>query len=201
MFSKLYDKCLKLASHKSANLYLSIVSFVESSFFPIPPDVMIVPMAIAKKGSYFKIFLNATIFSVLGGLLGYLIGFAFGDLAMSLVEFYGYDEKAAKLKMSLSQGSGMYTWLGILFLAGFTPLPYKVFTITSGLISFNIYIFLVTSLIARGLRFFMVSFLSAKYGELFANFIKKKGAIWSSVLGFLIIAFFLIIYLILKSNV
>ena len=198
MFSKLYDKCLKLASHKSANLYLSIVSFVESSFFPIPPDVMIVPMAIAKKGSYFKIFLNATIFSVLGGLLGYLIGFAFGDLAMILVEFYGYEEKVAKLKMSLSQGSGMYTWLGILFLAGFTPLPYKVFTITSGLISFNIYIFLVTSLIARGLRFFMVSFLSAKYGEPFANFIKKKGAIWSSVLGFLIIAFFLIIYLILK---
>ena len=198
MFSKLYDKCLKLASHKSANLYLSIVSFVESSFFPIPPDVMIVPMAIAKKGSYFKIFLNATIFSVLGGLLGYLIGFAFSDLAMSLVEFYGYEEKAAKLKMSLSQGSGMYTWLGILFLAGFTPLPYKVFTITSGLISFNIYIFLVTSLIARGLRFFMVSFLSAKYGEPFAKFIKKKGAIWSSVLGFLIIAFFLIIYLILK---
>ena len=98
MFTKLYDKCLKLASHKSANLYLSIVSFVESSFFPIPPDVMIVPMAIAKKSSYFKIFLNATIFSVLGGLLGYLIGFAFADLAMSLVEFYGYEEKAAKLK-------------------------------------------------------------------------------------------------------
>ena len=135
---------------------------------------------------------------MLGGLLGYLIGFAFADFAMSLVEFYGYEEKAAKLKMSLSQGSGMYNWLGILFLAGFTPLPYKVFTITSGLISFNIYIFLVTSLIARGLRFFMVSFLSAKYGEPFANFIKKKGAILSSVLGFLIIAFFLIIYLILK---
>ena len=102
MFSKLYDKCLKLASHKSANIYLSIVSFVESSIFPIPPDVMIVPMAIAKKSSYFKIFLNATIFSVLGGLLGYLIGFAFADFAMSLVEFYGYEEKAAKLKMSLS---------------------------------------------------------------------------------------------------
>ena len=77
MFSKLYDKCLKLASHKSANLYLSIVSFIESSFFPIPPDVMIIPMAIAKNKNYLKIFLNATIFSVLGGLLGYFIGFAF----------------------------------------------------------------------------------------------------------------------------
>ena len=198
MFSNLYDKCLKLASHKSANFYLSIVSFIESSFFPIPPDVMIIPMAIAKNENYLKIFLNATIFSVLGGLLGYFIGFAFGDLAMNLVEFYGYEEKTIKLKISLSQGSGMYTWLGILFLAGFTPLPFKVFTITSGLINFNIFIFLITSLIARGLRFFIVSFLSAKFGESFANFMKKKGMLWSSILGILIIIFLLIIYLILK---
>ena len=198
MFSKLYDKCLKLASHKSANLYLSIVSFIESSFFPIPPDVMIIPMAIAKSKSYLKIFLYATIFSVLGGLFGYFIGFALADLGMNLVEFYGYEEKVIKLKVSLSQGSGMYTWLGILFLAGFTPLPFKVFTITSGLINFNIFIFLITSLIARGLRFFIVSFLSAKFGETFANFVKKKGTLWSSALGITIVIIFLIIYLILK---
>ena len=198
MFSKLYDKCLKLASHKSANLYLSIVSFIESSFFPIPPDVMIIPMAIAKSKNYLKIFLYATIFSVLGGLFGYFIGFALADLGMNLVEFYGYEEKVIKLKVSLSQGSGMYTWLGILFLAGFTPLPFKVFTITSGLINFNIFIFLITSLIARGLRFFIVSFLSAKFGETFANFMKKKGTLWSSVLGITIVIIFLIIYLILK---
>ncbi len=198
MFSKLYDKCLKLASHKSANLYLSIVSFIESSFFPIPPDVMIIPMAIAKSKSYLKIFLYATIFSVLGGLFGYFIGFALADLGMNLVEFYGYEEKVIKLKVSLSQGSGMYTWLGILFLAGFTPLPFKVFTITSGLINFNIFIFLITSLIARGLRFFIVSFLSAKFGETFANFMKKKGTLWSSALGITIVIIFLIIYLILK---
>ncbi len=198
MFSKLYDKCLKLASHKSANLYLSIVSFIESSFFPIPPDVMIIPMAIAKNKNYLKIFLNATIFSVLGGLLGYFIGFALADLGMSVVEFYGYEEKVIKLKLSLSQGSGMYAWLGILFLAGFTPLPYKVFTITSGLINFNILIFLITSLIARGLRFFIVSFLSAKFGETFANFMKKKGTLWSSILGISIVISLSIIYLILK---
>ncbi|SVE17933.1 uncharacterized protein METZ01_LOCUS470787, partial [marine metagenome] len=156
MFSKLYNKCLKLASHKSANLYLSIVSFAESSFFPIPPDLMIVPMAIAKNENYLKIFLNATIFSVLGGLFGYLIGFAFVDLGMNVVEFYGYEEKVNNLKLSLSQGSGMYAWLGILFLAGFTPLPFKVFTITSGLIGFNIFTFIMTCLIARSLRFFLV---------------------------------------------
>ena len=198
MFNKLYDKCLKLASHKSANLYLSIVSFIESSFFPIPPDVMIIPMAIAKNKNYLKIFLNATIFSVLGGLFGYFIGFALADLGMNLVEFYGYEEKVIKLKVSLSQGSGMYTWLGILFLAGFTPLPFKVFTITSGLINFNILIFLITSLIARGLRFFIVSFLSAKFGETFANFMKKKGTLWSSILGISIVVSLSIIYLILK---
>ena len=198
MFSKLYDKCLKLASHKSANLYLSIVSFAESSFFPVPPDLMIVPMAIAKNENYLKIFLNATIFSVLGGLFGYLIGFAFVDLGMNVVEFYGYEEKVNNLKLSLSQGSGMYAWLGILFLAGFTPLPFKVFTITSGLIGFNIFTFIITCLIARGLRFFLVSLLSAKFGEHFANFIKKKGAVWSSIIGVVIVIFFLIIYLILK---
>ena len=198
MFSKLYNKCLKLASHKSANLYLSIVSFAESSFFPVPPDLMIVPMAIAKNENYLKIFLNATIFSVLGALFGYLIGFTFVDLGMNVVEFYGYEEKVNNLKLSLSQGSGMYAWLGILFLAGFTPLPFKVFTITSGLIGFNIFTFIITCLIARGLRFFLVSLLSAKFGEHFANFIKKKGPVWSSIIGVVIVIFFLIIYLILK---
>ena len=198
MFKKFYNKTLQLAAHKRANLYLSIVSFIESSVFPIPPDVMIVPMVIAKKENYLKIFLNATIFSVLGGLFGYLIGLGFVDLAMNVVEFYGYEEEVNNLKENLSKGSGMYVWLGTLFLAGFTPLPFKVFTITSGLIGFNIFIFVVTCLIARGLRFFLVSFLSAKFGESFVNFFEKKGALWSSVIGIVVIVFFLIIYLFLK---
>ena len=198
MFKDLYKKTLKLAGHKRANLYLSIVSFIESSFFPIPPDVMIVPMVMVKKENYLKIFLNATIFSVLGGLLGYFIGLMSVDLAMSVVEFYGYENKVNDLKISLSEGSGMYVWLGTLFLAGFTPLPYKVFTITSGLIGFNVLIFILISLIARGLRFFLVSYLSAKFGQPFINFLEKKGALWSSIIGALIIIFFTIIYLILK---
>ena len=198
MFKELYEKSLKLAAHKSSKFFLAIVSFVESSFFPIPPDIMIIPMVIAKKNDYLKIFLIATIFSVLGGLFGYLIGLGFVDLAMNVVEFYGYEEEANNLKANLSKGSGMYVWLGTLFLAGFTPLPFKVFTITSGLIGFNIFIFVVTCLIARGLRFFLVSFLSAKFGESFVNFFEKKGALWSSVIGIVVIVFFLIIYLFLK---
>ena len=198
MFKDLYKKTLKLAGHKRANLYLSIVSFIESSFFPIPPDVMIVPMVMVKKENYLKIFLNATIFSVLGGLLGYFIGLISVDLAMSVVEFYGYENKVNDLKISLSVGSGMYVWLGTLFLAGFTPLPYKVFTITSGLIGFNVLIFIFVSLIARGLRFFLVAFFSARFGQPFINFLEKKGTLWSLIIATLIIIFFTIIYFILK---
>ena len=198
MFKKLYDKSLELASNKGSNLYLGIVSFVESSFFPIPPDVMIVPMVLAKKDSYLKIFLIATVFSVLGGIFGYLIGHLFIDLAMHVIEFYSYENKVLKLKMDLSQGSGMMIWLGTLFLAGFTPLPYKVFTITSGLIAFDIFAFIIISFISRGLRFFLVSFLTVKFGEKFVKLIEQKGAVWSSVIGIIIV--FIVIFFYFMIN-
>ena len=195
MFKRFYNKSIELASNKRSNLYLSIVSFVESSFFPIPPDVMIVPMVLAKKDSYLKIFLIATVFSVLGGIFGYLIGYLFIDLAMYVIEFYNYENKVLKLKMDLSQGSGMIIWLGTLFLAGFTPLPYKVFTITSGLIAFDLIAFIIISFISRGLRFFLVSALTAKFGEKFVKLIEQKGAVWSSIIGIIIIFILALIYL------
>ncbi len=198
MYKKLYIKSLQLAAHKSSEYYLALVSFIESSFFPIPPDVMIVPMVLAKKDKFVRIFLNATIFSVLGGIAGYFIGFIFSDLAMTLVEFYNHESKVNDLKTTLTQGSGVYIWLATLFLAGFTPLPYKVFTITSGLIGFNIFIFILISLISRGLRFFLVSFLTFKFGEPFVEFVEKKGAIWSTIVGLVIISFFLLIYFLIK---
>ncbi len=198
MYKKLYLKSLKLASHRSAEVYLSIISFIESSFFPIPPDVMIVPMVMAKKNRFKRIFLNATIFSVLGGIAGYFIGFIFSDLAVSLLEFYNYENKVIDLKSKLTQGSGMYIWLITLFLAGFTPLPFKVFTITSGLIGFNILIFILICIISRGLRFFLVSFLTFKFGQIFVEFIETKGALWSTIVGLMLIPFFLLIYFIIK---
>ena len=198
MFKKLYDKSLELASNKRSNLYLGIVSFIESSFFPIPPDVMIVPMVLAKKNSYLKIFLIATVFSVLGGIFGYLIGHLFIDLAMHVIEFYSYENKVLKLKMDLSQGSGMMIWLGTLFLAGFTPLPYKVFTITSGLIAFDVFAFIIISFISRGLRFFLVSFLTVKFGEKFVKLIEQKGAVWSSVIGIIIV--FIVVFFYFMIN-
>ena len=197
MFKKFYNKSLELASNKRSNLYLGIVSFIESSFFPIPPDVMIVPMVLAKKDSYLKIFLIATAFSVLGGVFGYLIGYLFIDLATYVIEFYNYQNKVLKLKMDLSQGSGMVIWLGTLFLAGFTPLPYKVFTITSGLIAFDILAFIIISFISRGLRFFIVSFLTVKFGEKFIKLIEQKGTLWSSIIGVIIVLIGIFFYFIL----
>ena len=201
MFNTLYKKCLELAAHKSSKYYLAIVSFVESSFFPIPPDVMIIPMVISKKNDFIKIFLIATIFSVLGGILGYLIGALFIDIGMQIMSLYDYENKLINLKNNLLNSDGFYAWLGILFLAGFTPLPYKVFTIASGLIGFNILIFILISMISRGLRFFIVSYFSYKFGDLFTQFMDKHGSKWFTIVGILIFVIGVTIYLIIKINV
>ena len=200
MFNSLYKKCLNLSSHKSSKYYLALVSFIESSFFPIPPDVMVIPMVISKKSDFIKIFLIATIFSVLGGILGYFIGALFFDLGMQIMIFYGYEDKLTDLKNNLINSDGFYAWLGILFLAGFTPLPYKVFTIASGLIGFNIIIFILISFFSRGLRFFIVSYLSYKFGYLFTKFMEKHGSRWFTIIGILIVIVGIFIYLIFKSH-
>ena len=201
MFTALYKKCLNLAAHKSSKYYLAIVSFVESSFFPIPPDVMIIPMVISKKNDFIKIFLIATIFSVLGGILGYLIGALFIDIGIQIMSLYNYEDKLINLKNNLLKSDGFYAWLGILFLAGFTPLPYKVFTIASGIIGFNILIFILISMISRGLRFFIVSYFSYKFGDLFTQFMDKHGSKWFTIVGILIFIIGVTIYLIIKINV
>ena len=198
MFNALYKKCLDLAAHKSSKYYLAAVSFIESSFFPIPPYVMIVPMVISNKDDFFKIVLIATIFFVLVGTLGYFIGAFFFDIGMQVVTFYGYEDRLINLKNNLMNSEGFYAWLGILFLAGFTPLPYKVFTIASGLIGFNILIFIIISLISRGLRFFIVSYLSYRFGDLFTQFMEKHGSKWFTIIGILIVIIGFIIYLISK---
>ena len=200
MFTTLYKKCLDLAAHKSSKYYLAVVSFIESSFFPIPPDVMLIPMVISKKNDFIKIFLIATIFSVSGGILGYFIGAFFFDIGIQIMSFYGYEERLNDLKNSLINNEGFYAWLGILFLAGFTPLPYKVFTIASGLIGFNIIIFIFISIISRGLRFFIVSYLSYKFGDIFTRYMSEHGSKWFTIVGILIVIIGIMIYLTIKSH-
>jgi membrane protein YqaA with SNARE-associated domain len=194
MLTKLYQKSLQLAAHKSSKMFLAIVSFAESSFFPIPPDVMIVPMVIAKKNDYLKVFLIATLFST----LGYFIGSYFLDFGISVVGFYGYEDRVLILKNSLTKGTGLYIWLATLFLAGFTPLPFKVFTITSGMIGFNLFVFFFICLISRGLRFFIVSYLSFKFGDIFNKFMQTEAAKWFTILGILIVVIVGAIYFVTK---
>ena len=198
MFNELYKKSLVLAAHKSSKIFLAIVSFAESSFFPIPPDVMIVPMVVAKKSDYLKIFLIATIFSSLGGILGYFVGLSFLDLANNVMGFYGYENDVDQLKDKFAIGGGRYIWIATLFLAGFTPLPFKVFTITSGMIGFNLFIFFFICLISRGLRFFIVSYLSFKFGDTFDKFMQTDAAKWFATLGILIVLIFCVVYFVIK---
>ena len=159
MIKKLYDKCVAWAGYKYAKQILAFEAFIESSFFPIPPDVMIVPMVVSKKNEFIKIALIATIFSVLGALFGYYIGYSLHEVAIKIFEIYGY-EYSDSFKENFTTGGGFKAWLGILFTAGFTPLPFKLLTISSGIIHFNLVSFIFICIVTRGLRFFLVAYLT-----------------------------------------
>jgi membrane protein YqaA with SNARE-associated domain len=193
MIKKLYDKCIAWAGYKYAKQILAFEAFIESSFFPIPPDVMIIPMVISKKNEFIKIALIATIFSVLGGLFGYYIGYALNDFATKIFEIYGY-EYSETLKEKFATGGGFFAWLGILFTAGFTPLPFKLLTISSGIIHFNLITFIFICIFTRGLRFFLVAYLAYKFGDKIGPFLEKKGATWSIIIALSIILVASIVY-------
>ncbi len=181
MIKKLYDKCVSWAGHKYAKPILAFEAFIESSFFPIPPDVMIIPMVVSKKNEFIRIALIATIFSVLGALFGYYIGYSLNEVAVKIFEFYGY-EHSDSFKEKFNAGGGFFAWLGILITAGFTPLPFKLLTISSGIIHFNIISFIFICLVTRGLRFFLVSYLTYKFGEKIGPFLDKQGTKWSIII-------------------
>ena len=186
MIKKLYDKCVVWAGYKYAKQILAIEAFVESSFFPIPPDVMIVPMVISKKEEFIRIALIATIFSVLGALFGYYIGYSLNEIAIKIFELYGY-EYSDTFRENFSTGGGFKAWLGILFTAGFTPLPFKLLTISSGIIHFNLISFIFICIATRGLRFFLVAYLTYKFGSKFGPFLEKKGGFWAMIITLVII--------------
>ena len=194
LLKKLYDRCVELARHKFSKPLLGFIAFIESFFFPVPPDLMIVPMVVAKRDDYFKIFLIATSGSVLGGLFGYMLGVFFLDASMVIIEFYGYEEKVFEMQAKMSTKGGFYAWLGIMFLAGFTPLPFKVFTITSGVISYNLSVFFFICLFTRGLRFFLVAYLAYRYGAAIGPFLEKKAGIWSVIIAGIIVILAAIFY-------
>ena len=197
MIKKLYDKCVVWAGYKYAKQILAFEAFIESSFFPIPPDVMIIPMVVSKKKEFIQIALIATIFSVLGALFGYYIGYSLNEIATKIFELYGY-EYSDKFRENFTAGGGFKAWLGILFTAGFTPLPFKLLTISSGIIHFNLISFIFICIVTRGLRFFLVAYLTYKFGSRFGPFLEKKGGQWATIIAVIIIAIAVGIYFFFK---
>lgn len=189
LVEKTYNYLIELASRPNAMMFLFIVSFVESSFFPIPPDVMLIPMVLATPHKAWRIAGVATIASVLGGYFGYIIGVYFFDLiARPILSFYGYMQQFDVFK-------GYYHEWGawIVFGAGLTPFPYKVVTIASGVVGLNIWVFGIASVIARGMRFYLVAWLLKKYGESMKAFIEDNLGILSVLFLALLIGGFALI--------
>ena len=194
MIKKIYSKTIKLAGHKSSSFFLGLVSFIESFIFPIPPDVLIIPMTIAKKQDWIKIALIATIGSVLGACLGYFIGYVFfNEIGIKIFELYGVDNTSF-LKDKISSEGGVIAWMTILAIAGFSPIPFKLLTITSGFVHFNLLYFIIVSLITRGARFFVIAFLIGNFGSAMKKIIEKKLLKVSMVLSIILIIFAYLIY-------
>ena len=177
-----YDYMLNLASRRNAMYFLFAVAFIESSFFPIPPDVMLIPMVLAAPTKAWRIAGIATIASVLGGAFGYAIGVFFFDLiARPILTFYGYMHQFDVFKDYYHEWGA---W--IVFGAGITPFPYKVIPIASGVVHLDFAVFMLASVVARGMRFYLVAWLLKKYGEPMKDYIEKN-------LGMLSVLFLLLL--------
>ena len=193
MFKELYLKSIKLAGHKKSKFFLGFISFIESFIFPIPPDVLIIPMTIAKRHEWIKIALIATIGSVFGACLGYFIGYVFfNEIGIKIFEFYGVDPSFWKNKVS-SEG-GVIAWMTLLAIAGFSPVPFKLLTISSGFIHFNIVYFVIISLLTRGSRFFLIAFLIGNFGPAMKLLIEKKLLKISIIASTILIVFAYFVY-------
>lgn len=191
MLRGLYNWTMRLAGHRHALWALAAVSFIESSIFPIPPDVMLIPMVLAARARAFLIAAVCTVSSVLGGIAGYAIGFfLYETVGRSVLAFYGYSERFADFQSQYNEWG-----LLIVFAAGLTPLPYKVFTIASGVTGLGLIPFIAGSLISRGLRFFAEAFLLWRYGPPIRTFVEENLKIVATVFvvtlcaGFVILRF------------
>ena len=194
MLKELYNKTIILAGHKKSKSILGFVSFIESFIFPIPPDVLIIPMTLAKKQEWLRIALIATIGSVLGACLGYFIGYVFfNEIGIKIFEIYGVDNTSF-LKDKMSSEGGVLAWMTLLAIAGFSPVPFKLLTITSGFVHFNLFYFIIVSLITRGSRFFIISFLIGNFGSTMKKIIEKKLLKFSILASIILIIFAYLIY-------
>lgn len=190
IFSPLYRKVMIWSKHKYAPYYLYMTAFVESIFWPIPVDIMLAPMALAQRKLAWRYALGATVFSVLGGALGYLIGHAlYEPVVLPFIEFMHYQDK-------MQTAINWFTEWGVMviFIASFTPIPFKVFTITAGVMGMLFFPFILTALIGRGMRFFLVAGLMVLGGEKMESKLSK----YIDILGWITILLAALLYLIIK---
>ena len=199
MFKELYNKTIQLAGHRKSKSILGFISFIESFIFPIPPDVLIITMTIARKNEWIKIAFIATLGSVLGACLGYFIGYVFfNEIGLRIFEIYGVDNTSF-LKEKVSSEGGVIAWITLLAIAGFSPVPFKLLTITSGFIHFNLFYFIIISLLTRGSRFFLIAFLIGNFGHTMKKIIEKKLLKFSILASAILIGFAFFIYKFLNN--
>tara|TARA_S200000501_G_scaffold330519_1_gene331898 strand:- start:3 stop:605 length:603 start_codon:yes stop_codon:yes gene_type:complete len=199
MLRKLYEKSLDIASSKKSISFLGFISFIESFIFPIPPDIMIIPMTIANKKNWLRIATVATIGSICGAVVGYIIGYIFfNEIGLKIFELYGVDN-VSFLKDKVSSDGGTIAWITLLAIAGFTPVPFKLLTITSGFVNFNIFYFIIVSALTRGSRFFLVALLVRYFGPAIKKVIEKKLLLTSFIFSLLLIVVALLVYNYLKN--
>jgi membrane protein YqaA with SNARE-associated domain len=180
---RLYDWCLAAAHKPHAMWTMSAVAFAESSFFPIPPDVMLVPMALARPQRAYVMAAWCTVASVTGGLLGYAIGaLLYDSVGAWLIQLYGYGDKVEAFRAAYAQWGA---W--IILLKGLTPIPYKIVTITSGFAGYNLGLFIVFSIITRGTRFFVLAFLLYRYGERARHIIERQLGLWALLFAIVLV--------------
>lgn len=192
VFGPLYDRVIKWSRHRHAPRYLALLSFSESSFFPIPPDVMLAPMVLARRERAWYLASVTTSASVLGGLLGYLIGWVlFDQVGQPIIELYGAERQFETVKDWFDQYG---VW--VVFVAGFSPIPYKLFTVTSGVLAMALVPFILASAVGRGARFFLVAGLIRWGGEPFAAFIEKR----INVIGWTMVAAIVVLLVALKMH-
>ncbi len=193
LLRRLYDWCVGAAGKPHALGILTAVAFVESSFFPIPPDVMLVPMSLARPDRAFRLAAWCTAASVAGGIVGYGIGaLLYNSVGAWLIHLYGYGDKVEAFRTAYAQWGA---W--IILIKGLTPIPYKIVTITSGFAGYNFGLFVVLSIVTRGMRFFLLAFLLNRYGEAARHIIEKRLALWTSLfavvlVGGIVVALYLI---------
>ena len=190
ILKKLYNKVLLLSAKPKAEVFLGTIAFTESSFFPIPPDLLLLPMALSRPIKWLRLAIITTFFSVLGGIFGYFIGvFLWDTIGQSIIEFYHLENQFDLFKKNYNEKGAL-----IVFVAGFTPIPYKLITISSGGMHLDLITFVIASFISRGARFFLLTGIIRLFGDTAKKLIDKYFSILTLILGLIIIIIFSWLY-------